>query len=264
VKADSPTKGAQSEGAAGKIPKDTLWNFIGVEEDPAYQWVPFVFGLIAAANILSYFAETTSLSFLDASRSQPWGAITSIGLYDSWESTVALPLLALLWFLLNTRVLSPERRRRSLLLIIGSAYVAVLANVVWLFSKSPFEYTAGVSGFEVAAGGIMLVFTLTNLSSLRHHQVRSPIQLRATDKGGMRRLLSFVYVTLAMILVMTWVTLIELSGASINTEVHVVSLTIGIGMATVYEFMSASKKRSNSSGMRFAPLQSTRSPQASL
>jgi hypothetical protein len=242
MKPDSPTKGTQSEGAAGKISKETFWKFIGVEEDPVYRWVLLMFGLMAAANILSYFAETTGLSFLEASKSQPWGAITSIGLYDSWESTVALPMLALLWFLLNTRVLSPERRRRSLLLIIGSAYAAVLANVVWLFSKSQFEYTLGVSGFEVAVGGIMLVFTLANLSSLRRHQIRCPIQLRATDKGGMRRLLTFIYVTLAMILIMIWVTLVELSGASINTEVHVVSLTIGIGTAIVYEFMSASNR----------------------
>lgn len=235
MKNSSHAQSVPNNPAARTTPKESLWQFIGVEEDPAYRWVLLTFGLLAAANVLSYIGGTTNLSFLEASKFQPWGAVTSIGIYDSWESTVVLPMLALLWFLLNTRIISPERRRRSLLLIIGSAYAAVLANVVWLFSRSQFVFTSGVSGFEVAAGGIMLVFTLANLSSLRFHQVPNPIQLRATDKNGIRQLLTFVYVTLAVLLVLTWITLVDLSGASINTEVHVVSLTIGIGLATVYE-----------------------------
>ena len=242
MKGSAHSRAAANNPTAGATPKDSLWEFIGIEEDPAFRWVLLAFGLLTAANVLSYFAGSTNLYFLKASKFQPWGAVTSIGLYDSWESTVGLPLLALLWFLLNTRIISPERRRRSLLLIIGSADAAVIANIVWLFSRSQFEFTLGVSGFEVAAGGIMLVFTLANLSSLRIHQLPSLIQLRATDKDSMKRLLAFVYVTLAALLVLTWVTLIELSGASINTEVHVVSLTIGIGLAIVYELMSAPSK----------------------
>jgi len=243
MKASSPARATPNNFAPRTRPKESLRKFIGIEEDPAYRWVLLAFGLLVAANLLSYFAGTTDLSFLEASKFQPWGAVTAVFLYDSWESTLALPLLALLWFLLNTRILSPERRRRSLLLIFGSANAAVLANIVWLFSRSQFEFTMGISGFEVAAGGIMLVFTLANLSGLRIRQVPNLIQLRATDKDSMKRLLAFVYVTLAAILVLTWVTLIELSSASVNTEVHVASLTIGIGLATVYEFISVPKVR---------------------
>ena len=232
-------------------PKESLQRFIGIEDDPAYRFVLLVFGLMAVANILTYFVGSNSLTFLEASKFQPWGAVTSIGLYDSWESTVALPLLVLLWFLLNTRILGPERRRRSLLLTIGSAYAAVLANVVWLFSRSQFEFTMGVSGFEVAVGGIMLVITLANLFSLRFHQVPNLIRLRETDKASMKRLLGFVYIALAMILVLTWATLIELSGELVNTEVHVVSLTLGIGLATVYELVSAAKLRHSSGQLSF-------------
>jgi hypothetical protein len=242
MKGSANSRAAANNPTARTTPKDSLWEFIGIVEDPAYRWVLLAFGLLTAANILSNFVGSTNLNFLKASKFQPWGAVTSIGLYDSWESTVALPMLALLWFLLNTRIISPERRRRSLFLIIGSADAAVIANIAWLFSKSQFEFTLGVSGFEVAAGGIMLVFTLANLSSLRFPQVPNLIQLRATDKHKMKQLLAFVYITLAALLVLTWVTLIELSGASINTEVHVVSLTIGIGIATVYELMSTPSK----------------------
>jgi hypothetical protein len=242
MKGSAHSRAAANNPAPRTTPKDSLWEFIGMEEDPAYRWVLLAFGLLTAANVLSYFAGSTNLYFLKASKFQPWGAVTSIGLYDSWESTVALPMLALLWFLLNTRVNSPERRRRSLFLIIGSADAAVIANIAWLFSRSQFEFTLGVSGFEIAAGGIMVVFTLANLASLRIRQVPDLIQLRATDKDSMKQLLTFVYITLAALLVLTWVTLIELSGASINMEVHVVSLSIGIGIATLYELMSAPSK----------------------
>jgi hypothetical protein len=229
----------KNEAAARMTPKESLWEFVGINEDPAYKWVLLAFGLLTVVNILSYFAGTSDLSFLKASKFQPWGAVTSIGLYDSWESTVALPLLALLWLVSNTRIASAERKRRSMVLIIGSAYAAVLANIVWLFSRSQFVFAMGTSGFEVAAGGIMLVFSVTNLSSLRFRQVPNFIQLRGSDTGKMRRLLAFIYVTLVTMLALTWITLIELSGASINTEVHVVSSTMGIGLAATYGFLSA-------------------------
>lgn len=241
MKASSSAPVTPTDSTARTRRKEPLLKFIGVGEDPASRWVVLTFGLLVAANLLSYAAGTTSLSFLEASKFQPWGAVTSIFLYDSWESTLALPILALLWFLLNTRLLRPERRRRSLLLIFGSTNAAVLANILWLFSKSQFVFTMGVSGFEVAAGGIMLVFTVTNLSSLRIRQVPNLIQLRVTDKESMKQLLVFVYVTLAAMLVLTWVTLIDLSGGSVNTEVHVASLIVGIGSAAAYELVSVTK-----------------------
>jgi hypothetical protein len=239
MKPSTPSPTTPGKHATNTTSKSSLRKFIGIEEDPAYRWVLFVFGILAAANILSYFVGTTNLSFLKASKFQPWGAVTSIGPYDSWESTIALPMLALFWFLLNTRIVSSERRRRSLLLIIGSACAAIIANIAWLFSKSQFEFAMGVSGFEVAVGGVMLVFTLANLSSLRFHEAHNLIQLRATDKNS----IAFVYMALAAMLISTWVTLIDLSGASINTEVHVVSLAIAIGLAAGYELTSALKSR---------------------
>ena len=216
-------------------PRETLWGFIGTKEDPARRWVLLSFGLLVVANVLSYFTGSANLLYLEATKFQPWGVVTSIGLYDSAYSTAALPFLALLWFLLNTRVSSPERKRRSLLLIFGSAYAAVLANVIWMFSRSPFTSTEGVSGFEVAAGGIMLVFAVANLLSLRFCRLPNMIQLRTTDKEEMKWLLGGIYTMLAAIMVSSWFTLIELSGASINTEVHVMALTFGVGLGVVYE-----------------------------
>ena len=193
MKGSSIPERPDNEPIARVAPKETLWGYIGIEEDPVHRWVLLTFGLLVVANILSYFAGFSSVRILEASKSQPWGAVTSIGLYDSWYSTIALPLLALLWFLLNTRVSGPERKRRSLLLTIGSADAAVVANVVWMYSRTPFGFTEGVSGFEVAAGGMMLVFALINSLGLRFRCVPNAVQLRTTDKAGMKRLLAFIY-----------------------------------------------------------------------
>jgi hypothetical protein len=212
-----------------------------MEDDSAYRWVLIVFGFLVATNTLSFFVGTQNLTFFKASKSQWWGAITSIGLYDSWESAFALPFLALLWFLLNTRLISSERRNRSLMLVIGSIASAALANMVWMLSKSQFKFTSGVSGFEVAVGGFTLVFALANLASLRFHQLPSLIQLRPTDKKQMKVLLAFIYAVLIGVMILTWFTLIELSGQMVNTEVHEVSLVISIGLAIAYEVLSASR-----------------------
>lgn len=234
MKVSSPTQETPSV-KPRTTPKGSLREFIGIEDDPVHRWVLLGFGLMVAANVFSYIAGATTLTILEASKFQPWGAITSIGLYDSWESTVALPLLALLWFLLNTRIIGPERRRRSMLLVIGSTYAAVFANITWMLSKSQFEFTRGVSGFEVAVGGIMFVFALANLSGLMFRRGSNMFQFRTSDNDSMKVLLAFIYVTLVAILVLTWRTLTEYSGAMINTEVHVFSLATGVGIATMYE-----------------------------
>ncbi len=241
MKETRPSRMHGSEPVMRVAPNETLWGYIGIKEDPVHRWVMLAFGLLVVANALSYFAGSSSVRFLEASRSQPWGAVTSIGLYDAWDSTVALPLLALLWFLLNMRISSPERKRRSLLLVVGSTYAAVMANIIWMYSRTPFGFTEGVSGFEVATGGIMLVFVLTNLLGLRFRSVPSMLQLRNTDKAGMKRFLALIYCILAVMLVSSGFTLVEASGPSLNTEVHIVSLTVGIGLALFYELVSISK-----------------------
>ena len=50
-----------------------------------------------------------------------------------------------------------------------------------------------------------------------------------------------VYCILAVMLVSSGFTLVETSGPSLNTEVHIVSLTVGIGLALFYELVSISK-----------------------
>jgi hypothetical protein len=58
---------------------------------------------------------------------------------------------------------------------------------------------------------------------------------------------------------MTWLTLIELPGASINTEVHVVSLTIGVGVAASYELLSTQNRTFNGAKRKLDSLEFARS-----
>ena len=222
-----------------------LWDFIGASEDPYYKWVLSEFTVLVALNLISLLIGTSNLSVLKATRSQWWGSITSIGLYDSWESTVVLPILPFLWLFLNSRIRSEERRRRSLFFIIGSLAAAILANYVWEISPSLYHYSSGVSGFDVAAGGIILAFSVLNLvGALRPTEVLEVPQLRPTDKRGMKRFLAFMYLVLTALTIAVPVTLVTAADPTINTQVHVDSLLFSLGTTMVFQGLTVSRRLS--------------------
>jgi len=222
---------------------NALWDFIGVSEDPYYKWVLSEFAVLVALNLVSLVIGTSNLSVLKATRSQWWGSVTSIGLYDSWESTVVLPILPFLWLFLNSRIRSKERRSRSLFFIIGSIVAAILANYVWEISPSLYHFTFGVSGFDVATGGIILGFSVLNLiSALKPTRVLDVPQLRPTDKRGMMRFFVFVYLVLIVLMIAVPVTLITAADPTINTQVHVDSLLFSVGLTMIFQGLVISRR----------------------
>jgi hypothetical protein len=215
---------------------NALWDFIGMSEDPCYKWVLSEFAVLVALNLVSLVVGTSNLSVLKATQSQWWGSVTSIGLYDSWESTVVLPVLPFLWLFLNSRIRSEERRSRSLFFMFGSIVAAILANYVWEVSPSLYHFSFGVSGFDVAAGGIILGFSVLNLiSALKPIRVLDAPQLRPTDKRAMKRLLILIYLVLIALMIAVPVTLITAADPTINTQVHVDSLLFSVGSTMIFE-----------------------------
>jgi len=221
----------------GRSGKDGLWQVVGIDEDPLWRWVVVFFSLLIALNIATFAIGPSNLSVLKVSRSQWWGAITSIGLFDAWGSGAALALSPPLWFLLNTRLPSGERRGRSQFFIMGSIATAISANFFWIVSKhGQFEFSYGVSGVDVAADGIILVFALVNLiSSLTRKSGFVMVQPRANDKKGFEKFVRFIYFVLAIAMIAVPVSLIETAASNVNTEDHVLSLAFSVGGTTIFE-----------------------------
>ncbi|MDG6921067.1 MAG: hypothetical protein JRN59_06025 [Nitrososphaerota archaeon] len=218
------------------MPSNNLWDFIGISDDPCYKWVLSEFAVLAALNLVSLVVGNSNLSVLKATHSQWWGSVTSIGLYDSWESTVVLPILPFLWLFLNSRIRSEERRNRSLFFMIGSIVAAILANYVWEISPSQYHFSFGVSGFDVAAGGIILSFSVLNLiSALKPINVLDAPQPKPTDKHAMKWFLILIYLVLIALMIAVPVTLITAADPTINTQVHVDSLLFSVGSTMIFE-----------------------------
>jgi hypothetical protein len=209
---------------------------MGMSEDSLFKWVVAEFTVLIALNMISLLAGDSSLWALKASSSQWWGSVTSIGLYDSWESTIALVVLPFLWFALNTRIRGMERRNRSLFLMIESVAVAIVSNYVWEISAHGPHYTSGVSGFEVAVGGTILVFSVVNLVSIaRPNSLLDSPQFRPTDKRTTKRFLAFIYIVLIALMILVPITLVAAADPTINTQVHVDSLLFSIGVTTIFQ-----------------------------
>ncbi|MDG6950008.1 MAG: hypothetical protein JRM77_09245 [Nitrososphaerota archaeon] len=120
--------------------------------------------------------------------------------------------------------------------MIGPLSAAVLANYIWEISPHLFRYSSGVSGFDVAVGGIILVFSVVNLVSLlKPSSLLETPQLRPTDKRALRAFLLVVYTVLMALMIAVPVTLVLAADPTINTQVHVDSFLLGIGMATIFQ-----------------------------
>lgn len=89
----------------------------------------------------------------------PWGAFTSLFLYDSWENVPAYLAIVLLFIVSSLQVESTERRNRSWFLLAGSFASAVIANFLWMALR-PDTYSFGPSGIVYALWGMLFGFTL--------------------------------------------------------------------------------------------------------
>ncbi len=128
----------------------------------------FAFSIIVLGSVIMFLLELLLpilSQLLAASRSTPWGVVTSIFIHASFlhlgENIIALSVYFFLFTTTNFRLQGNERRFRAFFLSWNIFLSAILADVLYIV-LSPVP-SLGASGVAYAFEAVMLGFALANL-----------------------------------------------------------------------------------------------------
>ena len=164
----------------------------------------------------------------------PWGAATSIFLFDSWTNIPAYFGILATYVAFSDSVDQTERQRRARFASVTIFILAIAANVLWMHFL-PWTHSYGPSGVVYALWGVLLAFTL--FDGLPSHPKNFDVRLWYKDKKERSSALGnlMVFGFTAFMLASNPLAFLS-AGPGVNIFAHGVSFLGGYSAAHLYRY----------------------------
>ena len=188
---------------------------------------------------MSTFFHDTKLLY--NSLSSPWGAVTSIFIYDGWQNAFSYFFLVFLALCSNAAYLRDRRTRRFQVMIASAFLGAIVGNFVQLIlwtATFPTGYSLGQSGVVYAFWGSFscfllfdVIFTIANL--IQKGRNKRPIAGAPVFHGRLRRrLTSTIVLLIAFTLTVGYLVLdpsgFFSAGPGVDSGLHALAYIFGV------------------------------------
>ncbi len=166
--------------------------------------------------------------------STPWGAVTSVFLYDAWANIPAYFAILATYVAFSDSIGPDERRNRGRFAAVTIFPVATLANVLWMLAR-PTTYSWGPSGVVYALWGILFAFTLQDglPQHAKHLDPRTWYNSKKETSSALSNLA--IFAATAMIMVVEPAQFLS-AGPNINVFAHGVSFLGGYFLTNAYRW----------------------------
>jgi hypothetical protein len=158
---------------------------------------------------ISLLCET---SLMCASMTTPWGALTSISLFDGTQNLVTFIVCATMFVRLNLDVSRQERAKRSMFFLVSGFGIAIAANVVWMLAN-PTGFSYGQSGVVYSLMGTIAALACNMGLPKNHFDKSSP-------KSILQLATSVAVMIFVVLLMLTPLRQLMFTGPGLNAFVH--------------------------------------------
>jgi hypothetical protein len=226
---------------------------LGLRSDSYFKWLLAIYLVISIINASSYVIGVERLDFMALAYPHWWSVFTSILLFDSPSSVLALIFSVLLLAFANGHVARSRSRNRTILFMFSTLAISFLANLLWYLLPSNRNLSSfGASQIDYSADAFLIVFCCFNLlftySSSSPHIMNSRLRglVKNQDEGAVPKdsLLKSTWtlvnlVILVSLILVTFVappTLFQ-NVVGINTFDHKITFLLSLPVALVGEVL---------------------------
>jgi membrane associated rhomboid family serine protease len=185
-------------------------------------------------------------NILLASKSTPWGVVTSLFIHSGWEhlfsNMIGLFFFCLIFSFSNYYLSSDEKRSRFNFFIFAIFTSTLISNTIWIIIVN--LGTVGASGLVYASEGVVTGFCLINswdiVNEIRNSKVKKDLDVLAVN----------LFIFIAIVFWMVFYTNSFLSyGRDVNVLIHgtsfIISFILAMQWGNIKNILPKKEARSN-------------------